>query len=275
MVSIALDDDPHFRKIELITSSCILCGACLPTCPTDAIDMNSEMLSIEEPLCYGCGRCEVVCPTSALIMHPFHTNDKLEPVMTHPLVGAVEIHATHADPFQWERFLNEHGHWLTNKLVSLCFPAASLPRERWLDFLAVFEQWNKAYNVPWMLQIDGKPMSGTDEQNASWPALNAAQSVGDAMTWPELVPITISGGVNQWTPLWLAEPLFHLIAGAGVGTMARRYLWDFLDGWDYVMPGPKGHSAIQAARGLVRAFQVERHMSYNEINLLMESAESA
>ncbi|HEY9745023.1 MAG TPA: 4Fe-4S binding protein, partial [Oculatellaceae cyanobacterium] len=56
MVSIPLDPDPHFQKIDLDEPACTGCGACLPVCPTEALSLPGP-LTISQSLCYGCGRC--------------------------------------------------------------------------------------------------------------------------------------------------------------------------------------------------------------------------
>lgn len=49
-----------------ITDDCIACGACVPTCPVDAIEEGDPIYVINDD-CIDCGACTAVCPTDAII----------------------------------------------------------------------------------------------------------------------------------------------------------------------------------------------------------------
>ena len=105
MVSLPLDPDPHFAQLELAQDDCILCGACVPVCPVDALSLEPRELLINNNRCYGCNRCVPVCPTDALTLHPLHPNaTELLPALTHPAVSAVEMHTTSGDVALWPEF---------------------------------------------------------------------------------------------------------------------------------------------------------------------------
>lgn len=223
MVSLPLDPDPHFRKIELDEPNCIQCGACLPVCPTEAITLPN-LLEISQSLCYGCGRCVPTCPTEALTLLPFQVEDQLEVVLAHPRVEAVEIHSHYVDPYMLKALFERWGSLLTTKLISLCFRPGSLPAEQILSF---YQTASEYCILPVMLQIDGAPMSGNEDPEASRPALEAAMKVAEMFYRNNLAlpPITISGGINQHTATLLQETPYHFIAGVGMGTVARKAVW--------------------------------------------------
>jgi ferredoxin len=223
MVSLPLDPDPHFRKIELDEPNCIQCGACLPVCPTDAITLPN-LLEISQSLCYGCGRCVPTCPTEALKLLPFQVEDQLESVLSHPRVEAVEIHSHYVDPYMLKALFERWGNLLTDKLISLCFRPGNLPTEQ---ILAFYQIASEACTLPVMLQIDGAPMSGNDDPEASHPALEAAVKVSEMFqkNGVPFPPITISGGINQHTANLLQEAPYRFIAGVGMGTVARKAVW--------------------------------------------------
>jgi len=50
-----------------ITEECILCDACLPECPEDAITAGDPVYIIDPEKCTDCGDCAEVCPTEACI----------------------------------------------------------------------------------------------------------------------------------------------------------------------------------------------------------------
>lgn len=51
----------------LITAECILCGACVAGCPSDAIEEEETRCRILVELCIECGTCEQNCPSGAII----------------------------------------------------------------------------------------------------------------------------------------------------------------------------------------------------------------
>ncbi len=51
----------------LVTDECILCGACIVGCPSDAIEEGDTRSYINVALCIECGTCEMNCPSGAII----------------------------------------------------------------------------------------------------------------------------------------------------------------------------------------------------------------
>jgi len=240
MVSLPLDPDPHFRKIELLESLCIACDACIPICPTQALSVsadNASLIAIDQPLCYGCGRCVPTCPTTALVLNPLYSDPSalLDTVLAHPLVGAVEIHSRYMDPVMMAEFLAKFSSGLANKLLSVCFRPNESTTPFWQASLAhlrdfVTQAQGKA--SPLIVQIDGAPMSGSHDRDASLPSLHNAQhwitAYGELL--PAGVALTLSGGINLATPQWLSQlPVGHHVQGVGVGTVARQWVWHELE----------------------------------------------
>ena len=50
-----------------INEECILCGACEPECPEEAISEGDELYVIDPEKCTDCGTCVEVCPTEAIV----------------------------------------------------------------------------------------------------------------------------------------------------------------------------------------------------------------
>lgn len=242
MVSIPLDADPHFRKIELQAPDCIRCGLCLPVCPTEALTLP-DVLQVSESLCYGCGRCVPVCPTDALHLLPFQVESQIAAALAHPLTEAVEIHSHYVDSYMLEAFLLRWKPWLVGKIISLCFRLESVSEAQMLAF---YKTAQKHSELPVMLQIDGAPMSGNDDPEASRPALESAVLARQIFEKNELTvpPITISGGINAHTARLLQEPCYQFIAGVGMGTVARKAIWNLC-----------GPEALQVGKRMVQAFQ--------------------
>jgi ferredoxin len=50
-----------------VTDACILCGACVVGCESNAITEGETQAHIDESLCVECGTCERNCPSEAII----------------------------------------------------------------------------------------------------------------------------------------------------------------------------------------------------------------
>jgi ferredoxin len=51
----------------VVTSECILCGACISGCDNEAITEGDTQAQINTEICVECGTCERNCPSSAII----------------------------------------------------------------------------------------------------------------------------------------------------------------------------------------------------------------
>lgn len=51
----------------VVTSECILCGACEAGCESDAITEDETLAIIDIDVCVECGICEQNCPVEAII----------------------------------------------------------------------------------------------------------------------------------------------------------------------------------------------------------------
>ena len=50
---------------HVISDECIACGACLPSCPVDAIS-EGDIYVIDADSCTDCGACVETCPVDAI-----------------------------------------------------------------------------------------------------------------------------------------------------------------------------------------------------------------
>jgi len=68
----------------LINDECILCDACVPECPNDAITEGDPLYIIDPDLCTECvgfhddPQCAAVCPTDACVKDPDHVESEDE-----------------------------------------------------------------------------------------------------------------------------------------------------------------------------------------------------
>ncbi len=51
----------------VVTDECILCGACISGCESDAITEEETKAHIHVDICVECGTCERNCPSEAII----------------------------------------------------------------------------------------------------------------------------------------------------------------------------------------------------------------
>lgn len=51
----------------VVTEECILCGACVAGCESDAITEGDTQAHIDVDICVECGTCEINCPSEAIV----------------------------------------------------------------------------------------------------------------------------------------------------------------------------------------------------------------
>ena len=51
----------------IVTDECILCGACVVGCESEAITEGETKVIIDPDICIECGTCELNCPSEAII----------------------------------------------------------------------------------------------------------------------------------------------------------------------------------------------------------------
>ena len=53
-------------SLRVDAEKCTVCGACVDTCPTDALSILNERIIVREEDCIDCGACEDECPVAAI-----------------------------------------------------------------------------------------------------------------------------------------------------------------------------------------------------------------
>ncbi|MEM6846688.1 MAG: 4Fe-4S binding protein [Pseudomonadota bacterium] len=69
---IALSEGAPYGSVEINTSACTLCLACVSLCPTGALGDNPDkpQVRFQEAACVQCGICDSACPESAITLQP-------------------------------------------------------------------------------------------------------------------------------------------------------------------------------------------------------------
>lgn len=49
-----------------VSDACVKCGACVSTCPVEAIKEGEKKYEVDSAKCIDCGACEAGCPTGAI-----------------------------------------------------------------------------------------------------------------------------------------------------------------------------------------------------------------
>ncbi len=70
--SLPLPPGAAYGTVNVETTGCTLCLACVSTCPTGALGDNPELpqLSFQEEACIQCGLCRNTCPESVITLEP-------------------------------------------------------------------------------------------------------------------------------------------------------------------------------------------------------------
>ena len=50
-----------------ITDKCVSCGACVDSCPVEAISEGDSIYEIDADTCIDCGSCVDTCPSEAIV----------------------------------------------------------------------------------------------------------------------------------------------------------------------------------------------------------------
>lgn len=243
MVSLSLDhqQDPHFRRVSFNNLSCDTCGVCIPVCPTNAFSIKEGKLAYKKELCYGCGSCIPLCHVDALSSEPIQAfQPAILPELWSLGARALEIHV--GPNFYWlEPYLSKIREISPEPwLISVCLGSG------FSSYAELAEQAKEVHNMfgDWTLvQIDGKPMSGFERQDALMlQALASAQAVLETG-----LPLftQISGGINDKVRPLLNQ--FELkVHGVGMGSFAKKLIEPYINNLE---------TAVQIAQNLVMSIK--------------------
>jgi len=86
-----VEPNKAFLRIEPnLPDGCDSCQRCIQICPTEAIKIKNESITIDEMTCMGCGACVPICPSNALDLQTL-TNRQLQAWINGILEGEEEV----------------------------------------------------------------------------------------------------------------------------------------------------------------------------------------
>lgn len=244
-VSVGIKGDPHISKAKINTSKCIKCGNCFRNCPNDAIYSS---IIIDEKRCIGCGTCAKKCPTGSITMFEKDVNVKeILPYLVENGAEILELHIMGHDKkdldYKWE-IINE----CNPKYASICIDRENFGNKEVLTRIRNMIAHRKPYTT--IVQADGIPMSGSDDTfKTTLQAVAMAEIIQNA-NLP--VHIMLSGGTNSKTAE-LAKLCGINYWGIAIGSWARKVVKPYINSEDFWDCLECQHSAIEAAKALVKA----------------------
>lgn len=232
MASIQIDEDPHFRKVEVNYNLCDLCSACIKICPTEAFKIDHKKFIYFTERCFGCGICPKYCHTNALSMFDFKPAPK-ETLAEMVSLGVLAIEFHFGKNYHK---LEEIWNGINNSVKRLDLVSFSIGSELLSDedIKKASRLCTKLAGKGIILQCDGIPMSGAlmgkldIGNNSDNPALHVAKIIkGENLP----VYLQISGGTNH-NSFAKAIKLGIDINGIAIGSYARKLLMPYLEKLD-------------------------------------------
>ena len=225
-VSVGMQNDIHLTKAVANRQKCINCSSCITVCPQNAIYMEDEKIQINEKNCIGCSKCKDKCSFDAIITeHKYKTPwEMLLPIISEN-IDCVEFHCTSSDEDAIIDSFNKIKS-LYKGCLSICLDRSKLGDDKLINLIKKMSE-NEDFI---MLQADGKPMSGGEDNYKS-----TLQSVafGELIRNSGLnVYLILSGGTNSKTSK-LAKECNVDIDGVALGSFARKIVKDYIGTDDF------------------------------------------
>lgn len=217
MVSVGINDDVHFMRVEKNPERCESHGFCANACPHEVF-VGTE---IRLQNCLGCDFCVVACPEKALQLVPRDPLENVQQLLQACLAAgasALEVHTGHGGRSELEQILKLLSPYQT-QLQLLAFSMGAHGQSH-SEIIALARDIVNAAGTEIILQADGKPISGRKGKKSTLPALELAQDLHRAQLGAYL---QVSGGINDLTGEVAAE-LQIPIHGVGMGSFARKFI---------------------------------------------------
>ncbi len=217
MVSVGVNDDVHFMRVEKDFSRCTDHGYCANACPHEVF-VGSE-IRLEN--CLGCDHCVIACPEKALKLvarDPLSELQALLGACFEAGASALEIHTGDGGRAELVQLLEALTPW-RDKIKLLAFSMGAHGQDH-ADIVALARDVVGLAGTDVIVQADGKPISGRKGAKSTLPCLELASELLAADLGAF---IQVSGGTNDLTGKLAREHQIG-IHGVGMGTYARKFV---------------------------------------------------
>lgn len=217
MVSVGINADVHFLRVDKEFSRCSGHGYCANACPHGVF--VGEEIRLEN--CLGCDHCVIACPEDALSLVPREPLAELQSLLGACFEAgarAVEVHTGDGGRAELRQLLHTLEPW-REQIGLLAFSMGSHGQTQ-AEIIALAQDAVRWAGPEIVVQADGQPISGRKGKKSTLPCLELAQALFEAEV---KAYIQVSGGTNDLTGQLAAETGVP-IHGVGMGSFARKFL---------------------------------------------------
>lgn len=217
MVSVGINADVHFMRVEKEPQKCLAHGYCANACP-HGVFVGGE-IRLEN--CLGCDHCVIACPEQALKLvprEPLHELRELLGACIEAGATAVEVHTGDGGRAELNQIVAALAPW-RDRIGLLAFSLGAHAQST-AEIVDLAREVVALTGPDIVLQADGQPISGRKGVKSTLPCLTLAQALLQADLGAY---VQVSGGTNDLTG-GLAREQGIGIHGVGMGSYARKYL---------------------------------------------------
>lgn len=218
MVSLEVNADQHFTRIQVDRDQCVDCSLCVEYCPHGVFSF-SDHLEARLDNCIGCRACLPACYYDALRMVPRDDQLALQDLLTGCWEAGARALELHTGDGNWAPIADLYGLIEREKWPLLSFSIGNYAgQEGRVSQMAQAVHALAGSGI--ILQIDGKPISGREGEESTIPSLELAREIS-----PLGLPVylQVAGGANRHSGR-LAKAMDIPIHGVGMGSFAKAYL---------------------------------------------------
>ena len=217
MVSVGINHDVHFMRVDKNHQACTHHGFCANACPHEVF--VGQEIRLEN--CLGCDHCVIACPEQALSLVPREPLHELRTRLGECFAAgatALEVHTGDGGRAELIEMLETLAPWRDH--IELLAFSMGAHGQQVAEIVALAREVVGLAGREIIIQADGKPISGRKGAKSTQPCLDLAKALLDAQTGAF---IQVSGGTNDLSGR-LAQAQGIGIHGVGMGSFARKYL---------------------------------------------------